>query len=52
MPVTYDSKFHLDNIVDKYGKDLNAENVKPIFLMALILILIGMFINRVGSSRN
>ena len=28
MPVTYDSKFHLDNIVDKYGKDLNADMVK------------------------
>ena len=28
MPVTYDSKFHLDNIVDKYGRDLNAEDVK------------------------
>ena len=27
MPVTYDSKFHLDNIVDKYGKDLNADQV-------------------------
>tara|TARA_B100001175_G_scaffold58655_1_gene47417 strand:- start:4262 stop:5407 length:1146 start_codon:yes stop_codon:yes gene_type:complete len=28
MPVTYDSKFHLDNIVDQFGKDLDADKVK------------------------
>ena len=35
-----------------FGIFLNAESVKPIYLMALILILIGMFINRVGTNRN
>ena len=28
MPTTYDSKFHLDNIVEKYGKKLDADMVK------------------------
>ena len=28
MPTTYDSQFHLDNIVEKYGKKLDADMVK------------------------
>ena len=28
MPTTYDSNFHLDNIVEKYGKKLDADMVK------------------------
>ena len=28
MPTTYDSSFHLDNIVEKYGKKLDADMVK------------------------
>ena len=28
MPTTYDSTFHLDNIVEKYGKKLDADMVK------------------------
>ena len=28
MPTTYDSQFHLDNIVEKYGKQLDADMVK------------------------
>ena len=28
MPTTYDSNFHLDNIVEKYGKNLDADMVK------------------------
>ncbi len=28
MPTTYDPKFHLDNIVEKYGKQLDADMVK------------------------
>ena len=28
MPTTYDSKFHLDNIVEKYGKKLDSDMVK------------------------
>ena len=28
MPTTYDPKFHLDNIVEKYGKKLDADMVK------------------------
>ena len=28
MPRTLDSKFHLDNIVDQYGADLDADKVK------------------------
>ena len=28
MPTTYDSKFHIDNIVEKYGKKLDADMVK------------------------
>ena len=28
MPTTYDSKFHIDNIVEKYGNELDADMVK------------------------
>ena len=28
MPTTYDSNFHIDNIVEKYGKKLDADMVK------------------------
>ena len=28
MPTTYDSDFHINNIVEKYGKKLDADMVK------------------------
>ena len=28
MPTTYDPQFHLDNIVEQYGKQLDADMVK------------------------
>ena len=33
MPRTLDSKFHLDNIVDQYGADLDADKNQKCWLI-------------------